>query len=359
MIKDKKKITFEDQDIYVGIDVHKSSWTVAICTEHRCYRPFTLSPPRVEGLIGYLEKNFPLGFYMCAYEAGFSGFGLCEALFDYGITCLVVNPADIPTSGREAEFKTDSRDAAKIARCLRSGELESIYQPPKQLQGDRALARLQDQFRKDVVRQKSRIKMFLYYFGIKIPAEFDNKGRWSRAFIQWLYQLEMPTPNATAVLQHQMGQLVYCLGMKRNVEQWLRDLSHTDAYCPQADLMETVPGFGRLTAIKFLLQLGPINRFSSMDALHNYAGLVPASRDSGETTRRNRITQRGHTQLRAMLVEAAWTAIGVDPALSHCFAELKKRMPAQKAIIRIAKKLLARIRFVLINETPYEKGILA
>ena len=147
--------------------------------------------------------------------------------------------------------------------------------------------------------------------------------------------------------------------MKRNVENWLRALSRTDAYRLLADLLETVPGFGRLTAIKFLLQLGPINRFSSLDALHNYAGLVPASQNSGETTRQNRITQRGHTQLRAMLVEAAWTAIGVDPALSHCFTELKKRMPAQKAIIRIAKKLLARIRFVLLNETPYEKGILA
>ena len=66
MIKDKKKITFEGQDIYVGIDVHKNSWTAAICTEHRCYRPFTLSPPRVEDF----EKNFPLGFYLCAYEAG-------------------------------------------------------------------------------------------------------------------------------------------------------------------------------------------------------------------------------------------------------------------------------------------------
>ena len=96
MTQFKKKITFEDQTIYVGIDVHKNSWTIAVCTEHRVYRPFTLSPPRVEDLVDHLEEQFPLGFFICAYEAGFSGFNLHEALFDYGITCLVVNAADIP-----------------------------------------------------------------------------------------------------------------------------------------------------------------------------------------------------------------------------------------------------------------------
>lgn len=359
MPQNKQKITFEEEDIYVGIDVHKNSWTIAICTEHRCYRPFSISPPRIEDLVDYLETNFPDGCYLCAYEAGFSGFNLCEALFDYGIACLVVHAADIPTANKETEFKTDARDAAKIARSLRSGELRSIHIPSKQLQGDRALARLQDQFRKDLVRQKCRIKMHLYYFGITIPKQFDNRGRWSRDFIAWLYQVELPTPNATAVLRNLLGQMIYSLGMKRNAEQWLRNLSRSEPYQEWADLLETVPGIGRLTAIKFLLQLGDIRRFRSLDALCNYVGLVPASRNSGDRVRQGRLTHRGHTQLRTMLVEAAWTAIGVDPALSHCYTELKKRMLPQKAIVRIAKKLLARIRYVLKNKVAYEKGVLA
>lgn len=359
MTEDKQKITFEDQDIFVGIDVHKKSWTVAVCTQHRCYRPFTISPPCVESLVGYLETRFPLGFYVCAYEAGFSGFSLCEALFDYGITCLVVNPADIPTSDKEAEFKTDARDAAKIARCLRSGELQSIYLPSKKLQGDRALSRLQEQFRSDLVRQKNRIKMHLFFFGVSIPEEFDKPGRWSDAFLKWLYQLEMPAASATMVLQQLLGHLTYCRGMKRYTERQIRQLGRTEDYCSQAELLESVPGIGPLTATKFLLQTGPIERFPSLDALCSYAGLVPASHNSGEATRQSRMTRRGHTQLKTMLIEAAWTAISVDPALGHCYTELKKRMPPQKAIVRIAKKLLARIRFVLVNEVPYEKGILA
>lgn len=359
MTEDKQKINFEDQDIFVGIDVHKKSWTVAVCTQHRCYRPFTISPPSVESLVSYLQGRFPLGFYVCAYEAGFSGFNLCEALFDYAITCLVVNPADIPTSDREAEFKTDARDAAKLARCLRSGELQSRHLPPKKLQGGRALSRLQEQFRSDLVRQKNRIKMHLFYFGATIPEEFDKPGRWSEASIRWLYQLQLPDPSATLVLQQLLGHLTCCRGMKRYTERQVRQLGRNEDYRRQTELLETVPGIGQLTATKLLLQIGPIERFSSLDALCSYAGLVPASYNSGEATRQSRMTRRGHPQLRTMLIEAAWTAITVDPALGHCYAELKKRMPPQKAIVRVAKKLLARIRFVLVNEAPYEKGILA
>ena len=80
---------------------------IAVCTEHRLYRSFTISPPDIEVLVDYLENDFPQGTYICAYEAGFSGFGLCEALMDRGIQCLVINAADIPTSDRDAEFKTD------------------------------------------------------------------------------------------------------------------------------------------------------------------------------------------------------------------------------------------------------------
>ncbi len=359
MIKDRKKISFEEQPVYVGLDIHKKFWTVAICTMHREYRPFNISPPRVEKLVDYLVTNFPAAEFTCAYEAGFSGFGLCESLLDQGIKCLVLNAADIPTSDRDTEFKTDQRDAAKIARCLRSGEIHSIHIPSKRLQGDRGLARLHDQYKRDVIRQKCRIKMNLFYFGVKIPEEYDGQGRWSRAFINWLYNLEMPSANATVMLQSQMGQFIYVLGMKRNTEGWLRALSKTEGYEKQTELLLSVPGIGRLTAIKFLLQLGEIDRFRNLNALCNYIGLVPSSSNSGERVRQNRLTRRGHTQLRSMLVESAWTAIGVDPALNDCYEQLKKRMIAQKAIIRIARKLLSRIRYVLLHEMSYEKGVIA
>jgi len=230
MTQNRKKISFEQQEVYVGIDVHKKHWTIVVCTEHREYRPYNISPPCVEVLINRIQKDFPNADFICAYEAGFSGFGLCEQLLESGIQCLVINAADIPTTDREAEFKTDQRDTSKIAKSLRSGQLNSMHIPPKQLQGDRSLVRLHDQFKRDVIRQKCRIKMHLYYFGVKIPAEYDDKGRWSRPYISWLFNLKMSAHYATVMLQHQMGQFIYVLGMKRNSEAWLRQLSKSEPY---------------------------------------------------------------------------------------------------------------------------------
>lgn len=101
MIKDRKKISFEKQPVYVGLDVHKKSWTVAICTANGEYRPFNISPLMLEVWVDYLRTNFPQADFHCAYEAGFSGFGLYESLMEQEINCLLVNAADIPTSARD------------------------------------------------------------------------------------------------------------------------------------------------------------------------------------------------------------------------------------------------------------------
>jgi len=358
MTKVRKKVDFKGEKIYVGIDVHKKSWTVAVCTEHTNYRPFNMEP-KPESLVNYLRTNYPGAEFICAYEVGFSGYSLYEYLTEEGICCLVVNPADIPTTSWESEFKNDQRDARKIAQCLRSGQLRPIHIPSKQLQGDRSLVRFRRQIRKDLVRQKSRIRSLLMFYGIQVPDEVDSKGRWSERFRHWLWNLELPKPSASKALHLQMGMLEYIRGMRNNTNSHLQQLSNEQRYIDLADLLQTVPGVGRHTAVKILVELGDIKRFPTLDQLCSHVGLVPASHNSGENVRQGRLTYRGHRELRTMLVEAAWTAIGVDPALERTYQELKKRMIPPKAIIRIARKLLARIRHVLLTGEPYEKGIIA
>ena len=77
----------------------------------------------VDTLVKYLNTKYPKGEYQCAYEAGFSGFWAQEQLQAKGVNTIVVNPADIPTTDKERQFKTDKRDSKKIALTLRSGEL--------------------------------------------------------------------------------------------------------------------------------------------------------------------------------------------------------------------------------------------
>lgn len=354
MAKIKKKVDFSGQPIYVGIDVHKKKWSIGICTQNRSFRPFSQAADPSQ-LLTYLHENFPRGDYHSAYEAGFSGFGLHAFLKDNGVNSIVIHPGDVPTTDREAEFKTDSRDARKIAEALRSGQLQGIHIPGRQRQEERQLIRFRKQLRKDLVRQKCRIRMMLAFYGIHFPDQWD-RSRWDKGLRQWLWELELQHPEGTDTLRLMMGQFEYIRGIRNHVKSRMLALSNKEAYLADADLLQTVPGFSRRTAVRFLAELGDIGRFGTLDRLCSYIGLVPGTRSSGETQRAGRLTYRGHTELRMMMVEAAWVAIGVDPALEQAYAQLRKRLIAQKAIVKIARKLLARIRFVLIHRVNYEKG---
>ena len=102
-----------------------------------------------------------------------------------------------------------------------------------------------------------------------------------------------------------------------------------------------------------------INRFQGLDELASFVGLVPAVYSSGEKEKVLGLSVRHNQYLRYMLIESAWVAIRKDPALTLKYSELIRRMSKQEAIIRIAKKLLNRIRFVWKNNLPYSFSLVA
>ena len=104
-------------------------------------------------------------------------------------------------------------------------------------------------------------------------------------------------------------------------------------------------------------QLGDINRFKRLDDLCNYIGLVPRMWGSGEKMQTGKMINRGRKEIKIMLIEASWVAVRQDPVLMHKFNELCKDKNKNKAIIRIARKLLSRIRYILIHEEPYCIGV--
>ncbi len=155
--------------------------------------------------------------------------------------------------------------------------------------------------------------------------------------------------------------LIYCdlrielrlLGINRQVRQ----LSQSEKYRKNIELLIKIPGIGIMTAITILVQLGDISRFKRLDELCNYIGLVPSMHSSGDKIHTGKMIKRGRKELKIMLIEASWVAIPKDPALMHKFSELILRMNKNKAIIRIARKLLNRIRFVLLNQQSYNLSV--
>lgn len=352
------KDSFNGQSFYVGIDYHKKSWQVTILGEQ--YEHKTMSQnPDPDLLAAYLKRNFPGGNYHAVYEAGFSGFESCRRLNQLGVNCLVIHPADVPTSEKEKLQKTDKSDSRKLARSLRSNEFEAIHVPDPELEADRALVRQRFRLVKDIGRTKNRVKSLLFQFGITIPDRFtaSQTRHWSKVYINWLKELSIDRLSLRQVLDNYIA-----IGESQRkdlllLNKQVRNLSLTEAYMNNYILLLSVPGIGLMTAMTILVQIGDVGRFERLDDLCNYIGLVPKMYGSGEKMQVGKMIKRGRKELKIMLIEASWEAIRKDPALMLKFNELSKRMHKNKAIVRIARKMLSRIRFVLQNQQPYELSI--
>lgn len=347
------KIDFSNQNVYVGFDVHLRSWKVTILTEKVALKTFS-QDPNPELLYQYLKRNFPGGIYHSAYEAGFCGYWIHNKLLSFGINSIVVNPADIPTTDKERVQKEDKRDSKKIARSLRNGDLKAIYVPGLKTLEDRSLLRARATMVKDLTRFKNRIKSFLYFHGIDFPASFRKpQTHWSNRFMTWLESIELTQESGKITLSSLIHQSKNLRASVLDLTKQMQKLSQTEPYQSVVKLLRSIPGIGVLTAMTILTELETILRFGNLDQLCCFIGLVPSTNSSGEKEITGDITPRGHTILRNAIIESAWVAVRHDPVLLKSHLDYCKRMDPNKSIVRIAKKLLSRIKFVLKNKQPY------
>ena len=350
-----KTLSFAGQNIYCGIDVHKKNWSVCIRDDNFELR--TLSqPPKPEILVEYLHRNYPDANFQAVYEAGFTGYWAQRVFGKCGIDCKIVHPADIPMTNKDRQQKTDRVDCRKLAKALCDDHIKSIYIPPAWQVEDREVLRTRKQLVKDQTRNKNRIQSFLNFHGIDIPEGYKQSTHFSNLFITWLEGLNL-SESAKISLVLKVNTLKQGRSQLLEANRYIRKLSKNEIYKVQVELLRSIPSIGLINAMVFLTELGDINRFKSLDQLCNYFGLTPNIYSSGETIHVQGITHRCNHILREALVESAWSAVRKDPVLLRTYQESIKRMDENKAIIKVAKKLLNRIRYVLHNQKPYIHGV--
>ncbi len=195
---EKQTVSFEGHHLFVGIDVHKKQWSVSIFTQELHHKTFS-QPPSPGALKSYLDQHFPKASVLCAYESSKFGFWIQRELVSYGYDCLVVNPADFPTTNKESSGKTDPSDSRKIKKALRSGLLTSIHVPELATEGDRQLFRYRKKLWGDLVKVKNRIKDKILFAGIIVPEKLDNRN-WTKAFLKWLKDIEFQSTTTRLTL---------------------------------------------------------------------------------------------------------------------------------------------------------------
>lgn len=351
-MKKTNKLNFVNQHIYVGIDVHSKSWVISIVAGELLLGTFT-QDPKVSILLNHLKKNYPLGIYHCVYESGFCGFWIHDELNANGIDCIVINAADVPTTHKEKDRKTDKIDSKKLAKSLSLGQLNGIFVHEKQLYEERSIIRLRESLVKEQTRTKNRIKGLMKFFAIEISDE-DVKTHWSKNYIIWLRKQETEYTYTKITLNTYLDQLEHLRKLISDITKRIRLLAHTERYQQDVNLLTTIPGISMLSAMILLTELGEIRRFNSLDKLCGYIGLIPSEYSSGEKQTRSHMTKRGKSILKRIIIESSWTAVRKDPALLMCYTTLSKRMKKTRAIITIARKLVSRIMYVLKHKKEYQ-----
>ena len=270
----------------------------------------------------------------------------------------MVNPADVPTMSSEKLRKTDAVDSKKLAVCLRAKQLRGIYTPDAEALEIRSLIRLRNSITKDTTRQKNRLKSQLRYLVIDIPKEYlEPHSNWSKRFIAWLKDVQMKTTSGRQTLDLQIRQLEDLRRQKLEITRALRKLSHSEKFEDTLRLLMTVPGIGQTTGLALMAEIVDVTRFANAEQLAAYVGMIPMCHSSGEHEGVGDITLRKHAILRSNIIEAAWVAIRKDESMQLCYLNNCKKMVPSKAIVKVARKLVNRIYFVLKRRQPYVNAV--
>lgn len=345
-----QSIDFSGQDLFIGLDVHKKNWSVVIYTKYLEVKRFT-QPSNPQILADYLHRHFPHARYHTAYEAGFSGFWIHKELIRYGIDNIIINPADVPTTDKEKKQKRDESDSRKIGQSLRAGRLKGIYIPFEDQLCHRHLLRTRNRLVRDISRYKNRIKSLLNFHGIELPESLE-KGNWTKASLTWLSEESKKDSPWALSLELLLEELQHLILVRGKSDKKILELA-TTVYVKEIKLIRSIPGMGILGAMIILTEIGDMKRFKRLDDLCSYVGLIPNVYASGAKEYTGGLTKRSNKYIQPVLIECAWKAMKKDPQLLLSYNELLKRMKGSKAIIRIARKLLSRIRHVLTTEQQY------
>ena len=302
--------------------------------------------PDPQKLAEYLKRNYPEAEYRSVYEAGFSGFEAHRTLCKLGVKNIVINPADVPTSGRERNYKNDSIDSRKLARELENGSLEGIYIPEPENLVLRNLTRRKEQLTGNITRTKNRIRSHLFFLGLKFRSwsgsslkimESDAEKRFDHALSSDLRELRFLREERLRVIRCEHACLKH---LKR--EEIQKNL-------------ESIPGIGFDTAVVLQAELWDMKRFKGKDQLNSYVGLAPHLVGSGEHEEVKSSGNRKKKQLHYRLIESAWRAVRFNREYGAKYgAMIGKGICPQKAISIIAKKLLLSIRAVWLQNREYQ-----
>ncbi|MBQ1790756.1 MAG: IS110 family transposase [Oscillospiraceae bacterium] len=330
--------------VYVGMDVHKESFTLCCYTNEK---EKTEYPQKVNGhyskvlnYINAMRKHYgDDAVFVCGYEAGCLGFTLYHQLTEHNVDCVILAPTTMPQPQGKKKVKTDKRDAMLIARCLAHKDYSPVHIPTDIDEQVKEYVRMRDDHKLALKKVKQQIIAFCLRHDYRYT---EGKSNWTEKHLQWLRSLESNGVYAE-ILEEYLLTYEYLTSKLEMLESRIKELAELDEYKESVQKLRCFIGIDTITALSLVVEVGDFHRFATAGHFMSYIGLTPGEDSSGQDQNRLGITKAGNRHLRKLLSES-----------SQCFSRgkvgaksvaLKKRQQGNPpAVIEYADKANIRLK---------------
>jgi len=292
-----------DATRFLGLDVHAETIAVAVAEPGRGeVRALGIIPNELGAIRRLIQKLGKRNLRAC-YEAGPTGFALYWQLVELGVECEVIAPTLIPKTAAD-RIKTDRRDALKLARCYRAGDLTPIWVPDQAHEALRDLVRAREAAKYDQHRARQRLSKFLLRTGQKPP----SCSTWSLKYVEWIRALRYEHVAQEATRIDYLAEVDHASERIIRLEKAIEDAIQQASPSMRAVIegLQALRGVAKLSAVTLAVEIGSFSRFATAKQLMAYCGVVPSEHSSGNSRRQGAITKTGNAHVRRVLFESAW-----------------------------------------------------
>jgi len=343
---------------YVGLDVHAETIAVAVAETGGEVRSMGTIPNSPEAVRKLVKKLGPEKALHVCYEAGPTGYVLYWQLTQLGVACEVVAPTLVPVKAGD-RVKTDRRDAEKLARCYRAGDLTAVWVPDAAHEALRDLVRAREAAKKDQTRARHRLSKMLLRQGCRHPERITP---WTVTHMDWARRQKFEQPAQQAAFLDYVNEVDHAVERLERLDTALDTAIEAAPASMRAviEALQALRGVAKVTATTVVAEVGRLSRFDHPRQLMGYSGAVPSEYTTGSKERKGAITKTGNAHLRRVIVEASW-AYRRGPQLS---GPLRKRQeglaPEIKEIAWKAQvRLCSRYRRLCAKGKPEPQAVTA